>query len=600
MKPLFFLKYICIAAALAGCKKIEPPETETNTDEQEVILRLMMPQNNRLSTYAIDDVDQNTIHTLDVLAFRVGDDGKEIYDYRRKGVLLRPNPGATEVNFYANLLKSEDNYRFVLLANAATPLQNALSGLPANAEKETLMNRLTHSITNKWNASSAANFTPLPMWGESSVIHGISNSTQGFSVSMLRSLAAIDVTVSAEDFVMTGVRVYNHPDKGRVAPLAAHYDAGNSKVTATSIPAGTGLLPKPDFYNANNENAVRNEIFLFERDAAANTGGSTATALLIKGKYAGSNTETYYRIDLTDDNGKLMPLLRNHRYSIDITTVHGPGFAEETQAWNSRPMGMTATVTPWNEVTMAGGNSPQYYLKVSITQAEVKGLEGNLTFDVTTNAPNVTLKLPAWLNILERNEVGEKITYKLKINQNPNTMGLRSGKINVNVGRLTRVINIVQGGRPVNLGNNYSFYVFAKNIRNSDNSIPSWYALSNVQNGFFSPLDASQTQKPGTPYASSCVARLGPGARVPTYDELDQLMPVGNSNRDIVNAALSAAGADPMPYNYPGGGTIPFYVSSTASGNGSQFRLIWHDGTRQYYSKTSSSGNYEARCVLSK
>ncbi|SUJ06480.1 Uncharacterised protein [Sphingobacterium spiritivorum] len=600
MKSITFQFYITIAVALAGCKKIEPPVTETNTDEQEVILRLMMPQNNKLSTYAIDSVDQNTIYTLDVLAFRIADDGKEIYAYRKRGILLRPNPGATEVNFYANLLKSDDNYRFVLIANAATQLQEVLNKLAPNTLKETLMSSLTYTITNRWNNNSSTNFTPLPMWGESNIIHGINTNTQGFNVSMLRSLAAIDVSVSARNFIMTAVRVYNHPTKGRVAPLAANYDAVNRKVTKPSIPPDAGLLPKPDFYNTNSENAVKNEIFLFERDASA-TGESNATALLIKGKYNGSNTETYYRIDLTDDNGKPMPLLRNHRYSIDITTVHAPGFADETQAWNSRPVGMTASVTQWNEVTIADTNvPPQYYLKVSITQAEVNGLRGELIFDVSTNAPDITLNLPIWLNILGRNELGDKITYKLKIDENPSATKLRNGKINVIVGRITRVINIEQGGRPVDLGNDYNFYVFAKNISSTGSGIPAWYALANVENGLVSALDASLTQKPGEPYASSCVAKLGQGARLPTFAELEQLMPVGNSNRDIVNAALSANGADPMPYEYPQGGVVPFYLSSSADSHGSLFRLIDYDGTRLAYAKNSNMGNYVARCVISK
>ncbi|MGJ1419134.1 hypothetical protein ACR79T_05880 [Sphingobacterium spiritivorum] len=79
--------------------KIEDPVTATNPDEQEVILPLMIPQNNRPGTYAIDTVDQNMIHILDVMAFHIKDYGKEIYASCKTGVLQYPEPGATEVNF---------------------------------------------------------------------------------------------------------------------------------------------------------------------------------------------------------------------------------------------------------------------------------------------------------------------------------------------------------------------------------------------------------------------------------------------------------------------------------------------------------------------
>ncbi|MGJ1195381.1 hypothetical protein ACR777_00935 [Sphingobacterium spiritivorum] len=586
MKPKFFLKYICIVIALTGCTKIEDSVTGTNPDEQEVILRLMMPQqNNRLTSYAIDDVDQNTIHTLDVLAFRIADDGKEIYAYRKKGVLLRPNPGATEVNFYANLLKSEDNYRFVLIANAATQLQNALSGLPVNADKETLMSRLTHSITTPWNASSTANFTPLSMWGESNVIHGISNSTQGFNVSMLRSLAAIDVTVSANDFEMTAVRVYNQPAKGRVAPSEANYDAENHKVTATSIPAGAGLLTQPAFYTANSENAVQNEIFLFERDAPANTGEPSATALVIQGKYAGSSTDTYYRIDLTDDNGKPMPVLRNHRYNIDITTVHGPGLTTETQAWNSRPVGMTAVVTAWNEVTIAGGSSSQYYLKVSMDSVTIKRSAQTLLLEVRANdlSAMTLTDIPNWMTVTRLN-APEKAIFTLKIPTYTEPKIARTAKLSVNLGRIKKRITIIQSPPPVDIG--LPFLVSGSNLTGVN--IP-WYKRANVEYGLFSNIDASQTQKSGTPFSESCAA-LGEGYRLPTYNELIQLVPPGSSSqRDEIDSRLHQQRA--LPVNSTSGYVVN-YLSSTA-------RLGSQGLYNQYYALNNLSGGAGTNGVFS-
>ncbi|KAF5281381.1 hypothetical protein FQR65_LT14719 [Abscondita terminalis] len=137
------LIFLFILTTLAGCKKTGIPEEETKPGEQQVTLRLVLPQSgNKAGTYAISQVDQNSIHSLDVLAFRVAADGKEYYAYHKKAVLLRPNDNATTVDFHVDLLKSTDKFRFVLIANAAAQLQTALNGLPANAEKETLMSRI--------------------------------------------------------------------------------------------------------------------------------------------------------------------------------------------------------------------------------------------------------------------------------------------------------------------------------------------------------------------------------------------------------------------------------------------------------------------------
>ncbi|WP_434430054.1 hypothetical protein [Sphingobacterium spiritivorum] len=582
---------------LSACKKIYNPKEEINPGEQQVILRLFMPQQQtKAETYAVSEVNQNSIYTLDVLAFRLTDDGKERFAYSRKGVLLRPNPGATEVNFHVDLLKSTENYRFVLLANGATQLQNALNGLPANAEKETLLNRIEYRIGSKWNAGSTVNFTPFPMWGESGIIPGISNTTSGFSVSMLRSLAAIDVNVTANDFVMTDVLVYNMPDKGRIAPISVNYDVTNRIVTVPSIPTGA-FVPLVKQTYATGEKTLSNEIFLFERVAPAGVGQSDATALVIAGKYAGSTNKTYYRLDLTSEDGTPLAILRNHRYAIDITKVLAPGFNSENEAWVSKPIRMTATIKPWNEISPSVMNTQANYLKVSTTQEKVNGLQGELTFNIRTNVTNVTLDLPNWLSLLNDDKEGDKTTYKLYISENSSATTPRTGDIRIRIGRLTRLIKIEQGARPIDLGPAFGFYVFAKNLRDTG----FWYRVANVDRKTDSNLDASLTQKSGTPYAESCVANLGEGARLPTITELRQLMPANASERNAINNEIRNQGGTDLP---SGNNNYSLYMSSS-SFSSAYYKGIRSEGNDDIYGKFGGPdhvwyGNSIGRCVLSK
>jgi|GEM_PF-2228936 len=580
---------------LLSCRKTNDFVAPTKPNEQQVTLRLLMPQQGgKMSTYAIGEVNQNSIYTLDVLAFKVADDGREHYAYHKRAVLLSPNEEATAVNFHVDLPKSTDNFRFVLVANAAAQLQTALSGLAANAEKETLLSRIEYSISTKWNAASPASFTPLPMWGESVVVAGINSNTQKFSVAMLRSLAAIDVKVSASDFVMTQVYVYNMANKGRVSPIPANYRTDEHRVTAPSIPTGTLRLAAQQYTPG--PGGLAGEIFLFESQAPTNTGEPTATALVIAGKYAGSNTVTYYRVELTDNQDKLLPILRNHRYVVDITKVHGAGLSTPDQASTSKPLDMTVQVTDWTNADLSEGNMPLQYLRVSTTKAELSGFQGEMTFTVWTNAPTVNLVLPNWLLNLETDRLGDKITYRFFVNENNSAIAKRTAKINVQVGRLTGTVNVTQGAKPIDLGPGYNFYVFARDL---NETVFFWYIAANVEKGNISLLDASLTQKTGEPYPLSCVAKLGPGARLPTIQELRQLIPNDQAEHDAVNAAIKALGGNPMPVDI---NSLTYFLSSTSESLNT-FKGIYGK-TRLDFTMakfpTNGLANLIGRCVLSK
>ncbi len=524
---------------LLSCRKTNDFGTQTKPNEQQVTLRLLMPQQSgKISTYAINEVNQNSIYTLDVLAFKVADDGKEHYAYHKRAVLLAPNEEATAVNFHVDLLKSTDNFRFVLIANAAAQLQTALNGLPTNAEKETLLGRIEYGITTKWNAASSANFTPLPMWGESVIVAGINNHTQRFSVAMLRSLAAIDVEVTANDFEMTQVYVFNMSNKGRVVPVPANYSAAGSSVTAPSVPANTGSFAYQLY--ASGSKALTGEIFLFESKAPANTGDSQATALVIAGKYAGSSTVTYYRVEMEDNRGNLLSILRNHRYVVDITKVHGAGFLTLGQAWASKQVVMTAEITKWNEVAVAEGNPGQYYLKLNVDNPKISGLPNKFILEVSTNAPGLQLTdLPDWITIDGQSTSGDKTSYTMKAAKNMTTKR-RDKKISVKVANLTRKVNLTQYSGFIDLGTDFDVCIYPIDLY-SPFPPPSWFYRANVQYENYSPLDASLVQKTGAPYPESC-AELGPGYRLPTITELEQLIPDDEYERKAINNLISQKG----------------------------------------------------------
>lgn len=272
-------------------------------------------------------------------------------------------------------------------------------------------------------------------------------------------------------------------------------------------------------------------------------------------------------------------------------------------------MGMTASVTVWNEIPVSEGNVPLQYLKLAATKVGLLGLQGQTTFTIWTNAPEtaVQLVLPSWLVNLGYDKVGDKITYLLHVNENSSTTTVRSATISVQVGRLTAKLEAKQGVKPIDLGPGYGFYI----VRDDLTLAGYWDQIANVPYNLVSPLDASLTQK-DPPNPKSCVALFGPGARLPTMYELRQLLPTNHNERMAVNAAIQAKGGVPMMYNQTSGAASPSnpYISSTSASwlssdyTDVSFVTIRSDLGAVYATdrKFTNQGfmNNRARCVMSK
>lgn len=90
-------------------------------------------------------------------------------------------------------------------------------------------------------------------------------------------------------------------------------------------------------------------------------------AIIVGGKYNGSTTETFYRVDFTYDEGSQdkMNVLRNHVYQFTIKSVKAAGYATAELSYNSKPknLGFEATLEPWTTGQTASVPSiSEYYL----------------------------------------------------------------------------------------------------------------------------------------------------------------------------------------------------------------------------------------------
>ena len=81
------------------------------------------------------------------------------------------------------------------------------------------------------------------------------------------------------------------------------------------------------------------------------------TRLVVGGVYADDKTAdgqpkvTYYRVDIADPvTDKLADLLRNHKYTFNITNVTGPGFDNPDDAATGVPINITIQMIDWTDV----------------------------------------------------------------------------------------------------------------------------------------------------------------------------------------------------------------------------------------------------------
>lgn len=204
-----------IVAMLASCDtaQLEIPEVQ-------LTLRLSLPEAGEYArTRAITADEENAIdiEQLKVLVFKV-EGTSELFAYETPQIQL-------QANRYTVTLKqsqAEEKYRLVVIANAG----KQLPAIQENTPKDEVLRKITFSASGNWNTASPSDYTPFPMWGESTTAQSITSATTLGSITLLRALARIDVGCGLKEETATGVggfalktvSIYRTNNKGYAAP----------------------------------------------------------------------------------------------------------------------------------------------------------------------------------------------------------------------------------------------------------------------------------------------------------------------------------------------------------------------------------------------
>ena len=354
--------------------------------------------------------------------------------------------GKGTMTLLAKNTPSGDTSTFVMLANVTRFANTDADGL-AGKTREEVMQLFTFSMPDKgvWKDGE------LPMWGVSDPVrvdHSAGAVPKLGTVYLVRAVARVDVGLNLsymsegastfdekaggiEGITLTKVFFYNTNTTGRVSPFenGIYWDEANRKAKQPSIPdpapAVTGKIDRTS--SIVDEKILLREVYVPEAVNAptAATQGANGETLpenntenYLKRPYivvgltgadkSRPDKETFFRIDYLKRTGaeadatyEYLPLLRNHRYLVNIKAVGGPGFDTEEDARKGPAANIMYNVVVWNESTMSDVlYDGQYMLGVSADHFTFYREGGSLTAKVQTSWPEgFTVEgLPAWIS----------------------------------------------------------------------------------------------------------------------------------------------------------------------------------------------------------
>ena len=225
------------------------------------------------------------------------------------------------------------------------------------------------------------------------------------NLKLIRNFAKVTVTSSApaSNFVLEGYKVFNIPNKGRIVTWKADYNSDNQRLAGYYTPYVGAKEDDPETTDVDeskpmtfaelqtagytpsladganidqteptsSESYTNSPKFVFER---RKTNAADRPYIIVKGKFNGSSTSTFYRLDFTDKDGNYIPIFRNFIYNIDINHVAKVGVSDTSTAQPSNA-NVSALISTANLTDLADGTSRilvQYLDKTFMTAGNIQ------------------------------------------------------------------------------------------------------------------------------------------------------------------------------------------------------------------------------------
>jgi len=334
MKRILLYLYMVLPLLLNGCSDRNDPYEPLTGENTQISFSLKVEN---MHTRSGEDLSEIIDH-LEVLVF------EDTYGYTYRTTAEKGEQG----NQYSIRLRPGDVDVTLLMIANHTDFQELEIGDSTGDIQEALLHPFP-----------AEGLNLIPMYGEVSISGGINSETTIGEITLLRSVAAVEVSVSSEQgvrekFLLQTIQGYRVNNQIQVIPSVV--DTSTWKVSNPSVPFVSESIITTSFIDAEDATeATPARMYLPEAEAPANV-QSEATCLIVGGIYRGSNpsnTEvTYYRIDIRGESlltGQVQPtgqILRNNLYRIKITDVTGPGTTHPEEADGQS---IVTTISDWGD-----------------------------------------------------------------------------------------------------------------------------------------------------------------------------------------------------------------------------------------------------------
>ena len=441
---------------LCGCVRENPVGIEPDDSEVPLQFTLNMPSAAQ-GTRSLSLVDENEVQDVDVLAFyRDGSIYRYGYKAAFEGKVISGNQMTVTVKAWSYGVEQ----KFVVLVNAAAELSAA--NITLHEKWESALAKLVCAAGNgEWPAynNGVGPFKAIPMYAKSDpqIVTPLTGIIGDYP--LIRMVARIDVRVkpAVTNFVLTQAMLFNHKKAGYVAYEFSSFNSVIESATVAAVPAagdhsGDPIVEPTVVYGASLAGEIIRSIYTYESPAYNSANRLKGTALVVGGKYNGSATVTYYRVNLltTDD---LSPthisshILRNHRYDVEIQNVDGPGEGTPMEAYMGSSK-IIVKVLEWNNALLNFEIPNQYNLMVSTDRLDLPNVGGSQTLKLITDYPDgweIGTK-PSWIIVTPSlGATNDPAGIMLTVTAAPNTtIASREDFFVITAGNMSKKVHVTQ------------------------------------------------------------------------------------------------------------------------------------------------------------
>lgn len=340
---------------------------------------------------------EERIDTLDVLVFAPGPDGKMYLRASATGSEVKNDEGNVVANVFEVVMPLGRNMDVHVFANSHRELMRSGAFGNIGKEMQTVLGMVAHS--RKYDLQKDDQL--LPMHGSVTGVTVDKDSKDVLPVSVLRSVAKVSVMLNGKmdagndwltggeldekEFELRELYAFYPADSGRVATAdttkfyTVMPDSGN--VRTATLPAKFKAGNRPDTLSIIKTSKVTEieSIYLYENIPWTKDGYDYATTrMVVGGIYTDPRTHkvdvnadgtprvSYYRINFQNvyDTATPVqyPVLRNHHYVFNITSVAAPGYDTPRQAAEGKPININVTVIDWkNEINNVEYDGQSYF-----------------------------------------------------------------------------------------------------------------------------------------------------------------------------------------------------------------------------------------------